>query len=368
MQWLVDRLELSRGGAENMLPMEGLRGVAVFLVFLVHFATLAEPWFASVQWIASLIYGLHAVGNTGVDLFFVLSGYLIYATLMRRPQPFLAVMTRRLRRIYPAFLVVFAVYLVLGFALPSLNKLPTTDLATWLIANLLLLPGLFPITPLITVAWSLSYELFFYLLIPIVIAGMQLRTWSAQHRIAGLVTVSGLLFAYWATTGGHPRLAMFLAGMLLYELLGATRWRPPASLALLAAGVAVLLKVVPTADSLGFTMKTLALFIGFGLLSWACIAQPKSWLGCGLSWAPLRWLGNISYSYYLAHSLGLHAGFMIAKAVLPAGRWGLVGGVLLLPATFALTLVPSLLLYLAIERPLSLVPRDGRRRVLEATG
>lgn len=351
-----------------MLPMEGLRGVAVFLVFLVHFAALSAPWFAGVDWVVSLMYGLNAVGNTGVDLFFVLSGYLIYATLMRRPQPFGVFMARRLRRIYPAFLAVFAVYLVLGFAMPSLNKLPTTDLPAYIIANLLLLPGLFPITPLITVAWSLSYELFFYLLIPIVIAGVRLRAWSAPQRIAVLVAVSGLLFAYWAANGGHPRLAMFLAGMLLHELLSVTRWRPPAALALFAAGVAVLLKVVPTVGSFGFTMKILALFVGFGLLCWACIAQPNSWLGRGLSWAPIRWLGNISYSYYLVHSLGLHAGFIIATAVVPAERWGAVGGALLLPATFALTLVPSLLLYLTIERPLSLAPSDSSRRMLEAAG
>ncbi|WP_280154892.1 hypothetical protein [Piscinibacter sp. XHJ-5] len=48
MRWLVRRLELSRGDSQNVLPMEGLRGVAVFLVFLVHFATLSEPWFAKV--------------------------------------------------------------------------------------------------------------------------------------------------------------------------------------------------------------------------------------------------------------------------------------------------------------------------------
>ena len=161
---------------------------------------------------------------------------------------------------------------------------------------------------------------------------------------------------------------MFVAGMLLHELLGVTKWRPPAALALFAASVAILIKVVPTVGTFGFTMKILVLFLGFGLLCWSCIANPKSWLGRGLSWGPIRWLGNISYSYYLAHSLGLHAGFMIAKAVVPAERWGAVGGALLLPATFALTLVPSLLLYLAIERPLSLAPGNGKRRMLEAAG
>ncbi len=351
-----------------MLPMEGLRGVAVFLVYLVHFAALSAPWFVGVRWIVEFVDGLNAVGNTGVDLFFVLSGYLIYATLMRRPQPFRGFMMRRVRRIYPAFLAVFVVYLALGFAMPSLNKVPPTDLLSFVVANLLLLPGLFPITPLITVAWSLSYEMFFYLLIPIVIAGVRLRTWSGPNRVVGIAAVSALLLGYSAVAGGHPRLAMFLSGMLLHEALEATRWRPYASLSLLAAVFAVLLKIVATEGPFGFTMKILALYVGFGLLCWSCMAQPKSWLGCGLSWAPLRWLGNLSYSYYLVHGLGLHLGFMIATIALPPKLWGAAGGALLLPATFALTLVPSLLLYLAIERPLSLMPGKPLRSALGTTG
>lgn len=45
LEWLRARFELSRGGAgQNIRPMEGLRGFAVFLVFLVHYANLIRPW------------------------------------------------------------------------------------------------------------------------------------------------------------------------------------------------------------------------------------------------------------------------------------------------------------------------------------
>lgn len=80
--WLARRFELSRGaGAEgNLLAMEGLRGVAVTLVSGVHFATLAQTWIGT-AWERNLPGVMHTVGHAGVDLFFVLSGFLIYGHL-----------------------------------------------------------------------------------------------------------------------------------------------------------------------------------------------------------------------------------------------------------------------------------------------
>ena len=46
--WLARQFELSRGGeAANVRPMEGMRGFAVFLVFIVHYVSLAKPWIAT---------------------------------------------------------------------------------------------------------------------------------------------------------------------------------------------------------------------------------------------------------------------------------------------------------------------------------
>ena len=109
MEWLTQKFELSRGGdASNLRAMEGLRGFAVSLVFLVHYVTLVQPWLQGNGAILRLSSALHTVGNTGVDLFFVLSGYLIYGSLISRAQPFARFMSRRITRIYPTFLVVFA--------------------------------------------------------------------------------------------------------------------------------------------------------------------------------------------------------------------------------------------------------------------
>lgn len=186
MAWLAQRFELSRGGqADNVRPMEGLRGFAVLLVFLTHYAGMVEPWIAGGTETARIASGLRHVGHAGVDLFFVLSGYLIYGSLMKRPQPFIGFMRRRIARIYPAFLVVFIAYVLLSFAFPSESRIPAdpAEAALYLVQNLLLLPGLFPIDPLITVAWSLSFEMLFYLVTPAFIALLGLRRRSRRWQI-----------------------------------------------------------------------------------------------------------------------------------------------------------------------------------------
>src|SRR5438309_10986860 len=97
-EWFSDKFEISRGlQGQNVRPMEGLRGLAVSLVFLVHYVGLVRPWLESHQVLNAVATAMHTIGNTGVDLFFVLSGYLIYGSLMSEPQPFGNFIRRRLQ-------------------------------------------------------------------------------------------------------------------------------------------------------------------------------------------------------------------------------------------------------------------------------
>lgn len=364
--WLRSQLELSRStGAVTLLPMEGLRGLAVLLVFLVHYASLVKPWVSGQVLATQVLEGVHAIGNVGVDLFFVLSGFLIYGSLLVARQPLLGYLRRRVRRIYPAFLAVFALYLLLSIALRRTEPMPAEAgaAALYIAQNLLLLPGLLPIKPLITVAWSLSYEFFFYLLMPLVIALFSLRERSRGWRIGfvGCLTIVALLgFAAW---GGPVRMAMFLAGMLLHELLGAGRGL--SALAGTLAGAFAL--AVPLVDMPGPALQAVRvglIYVGFLGLCLAAFRQPGHVLGRALSWGPLRWMGNISYSYYLLHGLALQVFFAGLQRLMPSGD-GLLVTALLVPAWLA-TLPPCLALYLLIERPLSLAPKPAAARALVA--
>ena len=121
---LREIFEISRHKKENILSMEGLRGGAVFLVFLVHYSSITETYLSpgNTTWNIKNILG--EIGNSGVDLFFVLSGFLIYGMLLQKQQNYLSYLYRRVARIYPTFLFVFFIYIVLGYIFPAENKIP----------------------------------------------------------------------------------------------------------------------------------------------------------------------------------------------------------------------------------------------------
>jgi len=364
VEWLTQRFELSRGGgAHNVRPMEGLRGFAVFLVFLVHYVSLAQPWFAENSGLLTLADAIHTMGNAGVDLFFVLSGYLIYGTLISRPQPFARFMSRRVKRIYPAFLAVFLAYIALSFAFPAENKIPALapDAILYLVQNLLLLPGLFPIEPMITVAWSLSYEMAYYLAIPALITLFRMRDASTAWRVSFFSILAAATAFCCAVYGGPVRLIMFVSGILLYEAIDSRIPTPPSAVGLLALVLGLLGTLLPLAGSGGFTLKIAILFVSFFLLCLACFRDASVWLARAFSWTPVRWLGNMSYSYYLLHGLALKACFIALAVVLPISHHGSWLFWALLPLMFGLTLIPTALLFLAIERPLSLATNRARR-------
>jgi exopolysaccharide production protein ExoZ len=366
LEWLKQRFELSRGeGGSNVRPMEGLRGFAVFLVFLVHYTTLIDPWVGSQSTTHVIADALHTVGNAGVDLFFVLSGYLIYGSLIARPQPFGRFMSRRVQRIYPAFTAVFLTYVALSYAMPNANKIPAGafDGSIYLIENFLLLPGLFPIEPLITVAWSLSYEIFFYLAIPLVIAALALRNREPIWRFVFFVGGVAAAAIGFANYGGPVRLLMFVSGMLLFETIAVGQVRSPgnsAALVVLAAGL--LSALVPARGVLQFSLGTPVLFVSFFVLCLTCFREPTGWLARAFSWTPVRWLGNMSYSYYLLHGLALKAVFLVLGTYVVAGDLGPAFFWGVLPPMFLLTLLPAAALFLLIERPFSLAPHKSSIR------
>jgi peptidoglycan/LPS O-acetylase OafA/YrhL len=345
--------------------MEGLRGFAVFLVFLVHFVTLVRPWTSEESGFLVFETSLHTIGNTGVDLFFVLSGYLIYGSLISRRQHFLRFMSRRIQRIYPAFVAVFAVYVLLSFVLPEKGKVPAVaaERVIYLVQNVLLLPGIFPINPMITVAWSLSYEMFYYLAIPLVVALFRLRERTIGFRVTFFLSIAFVTAIYCAVNGGHIRLIMFISGIVLYEAMKSPRVPSPNgffALMVLAAGLlCALLFTGKGAD--GSVLKICTLFVTFFVLCLTCFRNPLGWLPSSFAWTPLRWLGNMSYSYYLLHGLTLKAGFLALSTVLSGASHGAWLFWVLLPPMFALTVVTASALFLLVERPFSLAPRKAGR-------
>ncbi|MCM2680784.1 acyltransferase family protein [Echinimonas agarilytica] len=352
-QWILERLEISHGDNTPLRAMEGLRGIAVFMVFLVHYSTLVEPWISGLSLTFSHV--VHAMGNLGVDLFFVLSGFLIYGTIISK-QSFhaLAYTRRRIRRIYPTFLVVFSVYLLLSVVFPQQSKLPSglMDIIQYLVSNLLLLPGIFDIKPMITVAWSLSYELFYYLIIPIVIFACGMKRWSSNTRIMFWLGVSviGFMLAY--QSAGLVRLLMFVAGILVFEAYHYRQlkiWRG-GTLCLVAALALFGARIFFTIDSVTALMVVFVLFLILTLNAFTLGSRTSQWL----CFAPIRWLGNMSYSYYLWHGLTLKFCFLLLPMIAPATADSALIYYWLWIPLFVITWLSSFVLYAAIEHPFSI--------------
>jgi exopolysaccharide production protein ExoZ len=95
----------------RILAMEGGRGIAILLVFLVHYSNHFHPWLRPGSFLDGCRRAVEVVGQAGVDLFFVLSGYLLYGLLVSRPVPYRVFLRRRYRRIYPAFLASWLTWL-----------------------------------------------------------------------------------------------------------------------------------------------------------------------------------------------------------------------------------------------------------------
>lgn len=348
-------------GTARLGWMEGVRGLAVTLVFLVHFANFFDHIAAPPNLYFAILQNLADIGHSGVDLFFVLSGYLIYGAVIRKPVKYRDFMRRRVIRIYPAFLAVTAIYLGLSLLIPSRSKIPNHlfDAIIYILENIFLLPGIVRnLEAMNTVAWSLSYEFFFYLLIPLIVSATGMRNWQRKNRILffGLVGTGIVLLCLTNVFSlYHPRMVMFIAGIFLYEIVNSGYKFSWAGKKLDYLGLAIF-----PVTLIGYRLwhqqwfnATHILFIGFFIFIFACF-QSEGILRQIFTCRPLRWLGNISYSYYLIHSLTIHLVIgLVAK--LPSGF--ITPGILfwvVFPITFVLTTIPAIGLFLLVEKPYSL--------------
>lgn len=361
--------------------VEGLRAVAVLLVLLFHAGVPALPG-----------------GFAGVDVFFVISGFLITTLLVAEAQATGTVALRRFwarraRRLLPASALVILVTALLTLAVLPMTRwrevgwdliAAAAYVLNWRLADRsvdYLAEDSVP-SP-VQHYWSLAVEEQFYLVWPLLVLAV---TWwagraaarargerSATRRrltsyqegvlVVGLVVVlPSLLLSVWAA-GAAPawgylatptRLWQLGAGALLALVAGRLRGMPPALATALGWGglAAVLLGAVlhdpttpwPGTAALVPTLGTVAVLA-------AGLRLPRQGAGRLLALPPLQWLGGMSYSLYLWHWPLL---------VMATARWGelSVGEGL---AVVAASVVPAWLGHRLVEQPLRRRPVLVRR-------
>jgi peptidoglycan/LPS O-acetylase OafA/YrhL len=346
----------ARGDGE-LLALTSIRGIAAWWVVLFHLRLLLAPW------IPAAGVRLLGQGNLAVDLFFVLSGFVIalnygdrLAGDWRATGDFLY---RRFARIYPLHLLIlagFAAYA--GAAILFGSATMEGQDPGYFAASLLLVQnwGFFGQLKWNVPAWSISTEAFAYLLFPIL-----LRLAAPARRpswvLAGLVLLLGLSIpAFFAAmgddfpdaipqTGLFRCVVQFAMGMLLHAL-----WRR-------LRGRRLGLPLLGTAAALALAYGLVGLPVV--ALAWAALVLGLALAGKGPLDRPfLVWLGRISYATYLCHYLALAVFKLLfveeGRPVPPA----------LLALYLLAVLAASALLYHGFERPAQkwLLGRRQRRR------
>jgi exopolysaccharide production protein ExoZ len=342
--------------------MEGLRAWAVMLVFLVHgigsymFAAhqvgfdkyLPDfvPTITELSIVDKVLLMLHR-SHSGVDLFFLLSGFLICRTAIRidSVQGFGRFMGRRWLRIYPAFIVSLIFCVIL--AVKILRGRPFV-LGTF-VGDALMLFGCpyLPLSSYNDVTWSLFWEMAFYALFPLQIA-LARRALSADDP-AKLPAATGLLALSCLFMAFQPRVVMFYFGVML-ALVSEEQLRAYAArlntvlVVALYLAIDMIYRLMPI--SYGWYMP---LYGVAASLLFVKICFGQGWLTRLFSATPLRWLGNISYSFYLMHTACIAIAWRIGQHT----GWpsnSLLALACFLCLSLALSLVSSALLFLICER------------------
>jgi peptidoglycan/LPS O-acetylase OafA/YrhL len=306
-------------------PLDGLRGVAIALVISFHY--FAFP------------FG----GGDGVDLFFVLSGFLITTLLLEERSATGAISLgsfygRRARRLLPALLVMLAAFSVIALAK---GHDPVWDLERFgfYTGNAARAFTLLPPSGLDHL-WSLAEEEQFYLLWPLLLLAFA----RSRRLLMFTLALTGALILYRAglAIGGASLNRLYfgpdthadglMMGAALAIILQRRSITVPEGLLPWIVGSFVLAVLIPDVNT-GWHIIGLPLF---ELVCAALIAAAVSGssLTSALSWPPLVFLGKISYSLYLWH-------FMLLWAF--GSRYEMIA----LPVTFAC----AYLSYRFVERP-----------------
>jgi len=291
-----------------------IRGVAAWWVVLYHFREHLMP--ATFPWLNTLWSG----GYLAVDLFFILSGFVIALSCAKHFDDGLTLsgtrefLVRRLARIYPLHLVMMIFYLTIPAAIMTLSSAKTLSgnyetgyflLALGLIHNWGFTDTLQWNVP----SWSISTEWFAYLCFPALIWLAHGRLTTLWRNVAAILLIATIIMTLFALAGAQsigekiPQLGMyrcaleFALGICVYNANRAVAGTSAVTAANFAAIIAIGLSaatfagVVPDYVSMPVALAAL-------IFSLSVEASPGSRLVNAL---PLHTVGLISYSTYLSH-------------------------------------------------------------------
>ena len=318
MSALLEHPTSNRIAPKRVLELDGLRAFAILPVIFHHSA----PQFG---WVA--FFG--EAGWMGVDLFFVLSGYLITGILLKTvddPHYYRNFVIRRTLRIFPLYYVCLALFTTAAWLSGGSEWAAMQKWGIgWLVAYLgniraAWVNGLAPIFSF-ALLWSLQVEEQFYLLYPLVV--LRLSRQSLRRFLFGCIVTAPVLRILLGLSAGNAianyvlmpcRMdALALGGLVaLLTQSPSARWPSGTHLrwaVVLLGGAALALyafvwnshpfetKLDPWMSTLGYSLNAMA----FAALLAMIVLSPSANLSALLRWRPFTYTGTIAYGLYLLH-------------------------------------------------------------------
>jgi peptidoglycan/LPS O-acetylase OafA/YrhL len=327
-------------------PLQALRAFAAISVMFYHGTEMIEDQLGYL-----FLNNAFNAGFSGVDIFFVLSGFIILYTTRNKGMTIPAFLKKRFVRIYPIYWVVTALLIAAYFASPSPDNAHKEDPGV-VLGSFLLFPQK---KYVIGVAWTLSYEIIFYL----VFAFTYLKNpkllfytfagWTAIILVTTLLKLETGIFALDALF--NPIIILFAFGCLIAHLFVEyphfAYWK---ACIVVGLGLFVITSFIfcqaIIRDPLAFSAPISRVYL-FGI--------PAALVIFGSLYLPtavprvLVYLGDASYSLYLIHGTVLS---IMLKVVLKFNLGDVFGNVVGALVLFTATVVASAAFYSVVEKPL----------------
>lgn len=338
--------------------IHGLRGLAAVFVFILHLYHGLIPFLSEYNLISNdlilTIKSMLSVGSSGVDIFFIISGYLITASLAkhRNVKSFLL---DRCIRIYPVFLSIhIPFFLIMPFL--GWKWLDGVSFVQWsylFVTNLLFLPGVFDLKIAQTNAWTLSYEMFFYLTSALFFC----FSINFNSRLKYWFFASVLLAIFWF----FPRSAYFLVGVIVYftltskpSLIANFNFYPSLMFLLFILLLGPFRSSMPL---VGYAIHAQDIYTKIALIPafffFIQIIKGSGFISSVLRTRFFQFLGTISYSLYLWHAVVLYVTTRFISKFIALESDPSIVIVLFIIITILLTLLISWLSFFFIEKHLT---------------
>jgi exopolysaccharide production protein ExoZ len=341
---------------KEIIGIQYLRGISALSVVFFHIELQLSHLYEGYRPLESL--------QAGVDVFFVISGFIMYhATDGGSAVDARSFFVRRLIRIVPLYWLATLAMVFIIVLMPNLGQSVKSSFvnAEHLIASLFFIPVASPVAPqlflpLLPTGWTLNYEMFFYALFAAaIVCGAQRQSHVATLVVAAL----GALALVGVLTDPPGPLGFYTDPIILefgFGLVAAAIWRrwtirsQPVAWAVFGLACALLI-CLPMADP-GYRVLRFGLIAAVLVFAAACI----SWRAFGF----LKLMGDVSYTMYLSHMFALAALVQIWRKFGPqAGS----GHIPMLYALAVLTVIcGSIVIWRLIEKPIDAALRAALQR------